>query len=692
FNSVFKFGVFNVIQSKCLNDTFYENNNLVISAPTGSGKTVLMELTIIRVLLNHGDNSKIIYIAPTKSLCSERVKDWENKFKPFGIVCKEFTGDTNFVTVSSIRNTSIIITTPEKWDAITRRCIDSRQLMQLIKLFLIDEVHILNEKRGACLEACVSRMQTIGHNLRFIAVSATVPNLQDIATWLKAKPISFSEEYRPIKLNRFVYAFPLHEPNMFLFDRKLDWKLLDMIQKHSNSKPVLIFCSTRKSAEQSCNTLLQMIDKKKIPSLRKIHPACKLKNKALPKLVERGLAFHHAGLDSSDRSQIENLFLSREIRVITTTSTLAVGVNLPAHLVIIKSTQGYQERGFREYSDLDLLQMVGRAGRPGLDTSGSAVILTTLDMERRYNTLISGTTNIESWLHENMIEHLMSEICLGTITDIHTGLNWLRSTFLYIRVSKNPIHYRLEPGTYMPTDSILQEICAKDLELLKQHNLIEESFNKSLKPTAYGLAMDRYYMKYPVMIHLLDTENPGSVKDTLYLLCQAQEETGSVRFNNGEKSFLNTLAKHPNIRFPIERVISIPDKIFILVQCLLGDISLYNSGNNLLATEASSILITISRVTKCVIDCSIHEKNPVKLKFAAELYQSLQAKMWSTSPYVARQIEGIGSQFAKTLAQANMISMEQLRNCDPGRIEMILNRNPPFGTKVLYIYMSGVLY
>ncbi|GAA5802642.1 hypothetical protein HPULCUR_008115 [Helicostylum pulchrum] len=343
---------------------------------------------------------------------------------------------------------------------------------------------------------------------------------------------------------------------------------------------------------------------------------------------------------------------------------------------------GYQEGGLREYSDLDLLQMVGRAGRPGLDTSGSAVILTTLDMERRYNTLISGTTNIESWLHENMIEHLMSELCLGTITDIYTGLNWLRSTFLYVRVSKNPIHYRLEPGSYMSTDSILEEICAKDLELLKQHNLIEESFNKSLKPTAYGLAMDRYYIKFPTMVRLLGTENPGSVKDTLFLLSQAQEETDAVRFNAGEKPFLNTLVKNPNIRFSMERVISIPDKIFILVQCLLGGISLYNPGSNLLAIEASNILTTISRITKCVIDCSIYEKNPIKLKFAVELYQSLQAKMWSTSPYVARQIDGIGLQFAKTLAQANMISMEQLRNCDPGRIEMILKRNPPFGVKM----------
>lgn len=72
-----------------------------------------------------------------------------------------------------------------------------------------------------------------------------------------------------------------------------------------------------------------------------------------------------------------------------------------------------------------------------------------------------------------------------------------------------------------------------------------------------------------------------------------------------------------------------------------------------------------------MIDCSIEERNPVKLKYALEFFQSIQAKIWSTSPYVARQVDGIGPQHAKTLAQANLITMEQLRSCDPGRIEVV---------------------
>ncbi|CAO3703252.1 unnamed protein product [Rhizopus stolonifer] len=690
YNSIFKFGHFNKMQSKCITDAFYENNNLVISAPTGSGKTIILELAIIRTLLNNGTDAKIIYMAPTKSLCSERVKDWEIKFKSFGIECKEYTGDTLNTSLSAIFKASIIVTTPEKWDSMTRRWIDHRQIMSTIKLFLIDEVHILNEKRGAVLEACVSRMKTVGSQMRYIAVSATVPNMNDIAVWLQAKPIVFSEEYRPILLERFVYGYPQTDYNMFLFDRKLDWKLLEIIKKHSDNKPVLIFCSTRKSAQQCCEVISSMMEKEGISSLcpntTNVN-GLNFKNKSLPKLVQKGLAFHHAGLDYADRGLVEELFLKKNIQVIGTTSTLAVGVNLPAHLVIIKSTLGYQNGALTEYSDIDILQMIGRAGRLGLDTSGSAVIMTTNQMRQRYSSLVSGTTNLESRLHENLVEHLLSEVCLGTITNTMTAIHWLKSTFLYVRTSQNPIHYNLQQsiGTAsdIAPDTILQNICVKQLQSLESNHLIENQNDSSLKATNYGLVMDKYYIKFPTMIKMINMKEFSSVKDMLKLVSNCQEEMETIRYNSGEKNFLTSLKNDPNVRYPLEKVSSVSDKVYLLIQCILGDVSLHNVGNNLLAVEALSILNHASRITKCLIECSSSELSSSKLKFSVQLYQSIQAKMWYDSPYVIRQITGIGSQFSKALSASNVITFDQLRECDPSRIETILHRNPPFGTQIL---------
>lgn len=75
------------------------------------------------------------------------------------------------------------------------------------------------------------------------------------------------------------------------------------------------------------------------------------------------MAFHHAGLDIADRHAIEKGFLEGQINVICCTSTLAVGVNLPCHMVIMKNTVCFTDEGLKEYSDLEVMQMLGRAGR-----------------------------------------------------------------------------------------------------------------------------------------------------------------------------------------------------------------------------------------------------------------------------------------------------------------------------------------
>lgn len=228
FKSLFKFPIFNAIQSKCFQHVYQNDYNVVVSAPTGSGKTVLMELAICRLITNLKDGQfKVVYQAPTKSLCSERFRDWTSKFTSLGLNCAEMTGDTDYAQLKSVQNACIIITTPEKWDSMTRKWKDHARLLQLVKLFLIDEVHILKETRGATLEAVVSRMKSVGSDVRFVALSATVPNSEDIATWLgkdatnqhlPAHRERFGEEFRPVKLQKFVYGYQSNG-NDFVFDK-----------------------------------------------------------------------------------------------------------------------------------------------------------------------------------------------------------------------------------------------------------------------------------------------------------------------------------------------------------------------------------------------------------------------------------------------------------------------------------------
>ena len=216
------------MQSKCFDAVYGSDDNFVMTAPTGSGKTVILELAICRLISVLGnDQFKIIYQAPTRALCAERQRDWEKRFASMDIRCAELTGDTDHMHLRNVQNANIIITTPEKWDSVTRKWKDHAKLMQLVKLFLIDEVHILNDTRGATLEAVVSRMKTVSLEVRFVALSATIPNLNDVARWLgrnatnqhiPARQESFGDEFRPVRLQKFVYGYKT-TANDFAFDK-----------------------------------------------------------------------------------------------------------------------------------------------------------------------------------------------------------------------------------------------------------------------------------------------------------------------------------------------------------------------------------------------------------------------------------------------------------------------------------------
>lgn len=232
--TVFPFQYFNAVQSKSFPSVFETGDNFVLSSPTGSGKTAIFELAICRVVNQQltGD-FKIVYMAPTKALCTERTKDWKSKFSPLGLNVEEITGDSEIMSLRCVQTADIIVTTPEKWDSLTRQWKDHKKLMLLIRLVLIDEVHILNKDRGATLEAVVSRMKSSSVHVRFIALSATVPNSRDLAVWLgrssddpgvPAIREEFGEDFRPVLLRRHVFGFEGNDTNDFAFDGHLTTK------------------------------------------------------------------------------------------------------------------------------------------------------------------------------------------------------------------------------------------------------------------------------------------------------------------------------------------------------------------------------------------------------------------------------------------------------------------------------------
>ncbi|KAF2003593.1 ATP-dependent DNA helicase MER3 [Amniculicola lignicola CBS 123094] len=696
--TIFPFPTFNAVQSKCFERVFKSDDNFVLASPTGSGKTVIMELAICRAMVTIATGQyKIVYQAPLKALCSERQRDWQKKFGPLGLNCVELTGDSDSMDLKNVQTANIIVTTPEKWDSITRKWRDHERLMRLVKLFLIDEVHILKEDRGASLEAVVSRMKNIGTDLRFIALSATLPNFEDVATWLGRNSIEpfeaanhekFGEEFRPVRLRKHVCGYA-HNGNDWQLEKFLDSKLPEVISKYSEGKPIMVFCCTRNSTISTAKLLAGWWASRHAMDRHWVSPSKPISfaDRELREYAEFGVAFHHAGLDNADRLAVEKGFLNGDIGVICCTSTLAVGVNLPCHFVIIKNTVSFTNTGLQEYTDLEVLQMLGRAGRPQFDNSAVAVILTRQAKVRRYEMMVTGQDLVESRLHRNLIDHLNAEVVLGTVHDLTSAKKWLAGTFLCVRVKKNPSYYKLDGArSGQSLDELLDDICARDITLLQDTKLVNDA--ERFASTECGDAMARYYVQFETMQIFMNLQPKSQISEILSALVQAAE-LKDIRLRANEKTFYKNMNNLPGIRFPIPVTLNLPaHKISLMIQSILGSVDLVWEGEaqknrQQFNMELSVVFKHVNRLIRCIIDCQLHSGDSVAIRHALLIQRSLAAKAWDDSPSQMKQLEGVGIVAVRKFVNAGIRSLEELEALEARRIEALMSRNPPFGLKLL---------
>ncbi|XP_066451097.1 probable ATP-dependent DNA helicase HFM1 [Eleutherodactylus coqui] len=709
FRNIFKeFPYFNYIQSKALDDLLYSDINFVMCSPTGSGKTVIFEIAIVRLLMETPapwTNVKIVYMAPIKALCGQRFDDWKEKFEPIGLRCKELTGDTDVEDLFEIQHAHIIMTTPEKWDSMTRKWRDNT-LVQLVRLFLIDEVHtVKDESRGATLEVVVSRMKTMQASLsraakdtevflpmRFVAVSATIPNADDIAEWLSdgenpARCMKMDESHRPVKLRKVVLGFPSSiNQTEFKFDLTLNYKIAGVIQTYSDQKPTLVFCSTRKGVQQAASVLAKdanfilSIEHKK----RLLKAANAIKDAKLRDLVLYGVGYHHAGLDVSDRKIIEATFTAGDLPALFTTSTLAMGVNLPAHLVIIKSTTHYAAGMFQEYSETDILQMIGRAGRPQFDTTAIAVIMTRKSTKEKYVQMLDGADTIESSLHRHLVEHLNAEITLHTITDVNIALEWIRSTFLYIRALKNPSHYGFPQGLdKIGIEAKLQELCLKNLNDLSSVGLIRMDEEINFKPTENGKLMALYYIAFDTAKRFNTIQGKETLTDLVTLISTCKEFS-DVQLRTSEKKMLNSLNKDKNrvtIRFPMEgKIKSTEMKVNCLIQAQLGCLLVQDFS---LTQDMAKIFRHGTRVAKYLSEfLALQENKFIAFLNASTLTKCFRCKLWENSLHVSKQLDKIGINLANAMVNAGLTTFKKIEDINARELELIVNRHPPFGNQI----------
>lgn len=532
-----KFLYFNPMQTMIFHTLYNESTNVLLGSPTGSGKTVAAELAMWWAFKNF-PSSKVVYIAPMKALVRERVDDWNARItKPLNRKLVELTGD-NTPDAASIRSADIIITTPEKFDGISRNW-QSRKFVQEVSLIIMDEIHLLASDRGPILEMIVSRMNFVSAKtqrpVRFLGLSTAVANANDMASWLKVKDqglFNFPSSVRPVPLEMYIDGFPDNMGFCPLM-KSMNKPAYLAIKSHSPTKPVLIFVASRRQTRLTALDLIHLCGMEDDPrrflkmdeeELQQVLTL--VKDETLKLSLQFGIGLHHAGLVDSDRRISHELFASNKIQILIATSTLAWGVNLPAHLVIVKGTQFFDAK-IEAYKDMDLtdvLQMMGRAGRPAFDTSGIAMVFTKESTKPFYKYFLNSGFPVESHLHKVIDDHLGAEITSRTICSRQEALDFLTWTFLFRRIHYNPTYYGIEDSSEAGINNWLVNLVDTALENLDTSGCLNLYQDGRMAPTEFLKISSYYYMSHKTMRHFLQNMQAHALfKQCMMWLCSAIE-------------------------------------------------------------------------------------------------------------------------------------------------------------------------
>ena len=374
-------------QADCVKSGLLDGKSILVSAPTASGKTLIAMLAMLSYLSKN--EGKVIYLSPLRALAAEKFTEFkklENILIGKKIKTSISTGDFNHIE-KNLENSNVLILTNEKMDSIIRH---GAKWIEDIGLVISDEVHLIgDESRGPTLEMILTHLKLLNTKPQIIGLSATITNSNEIADWLGCKLVK--NDWRPVPLSEGVCdggKVTMSDGKTFEVKPSLRGIPIDLgVQSVQNGGQSLVFAETRvrsKSlATKAADVISQLLKKNELSALEKISKQLLAENehteivKTLAILIKKGVAFHHAGLNQKCREIVEKEFRAGNIKLLSSTPTLAAGVNLPARRVVISNINRYNAKvgANRPISILEYKQLCGRAGRPQYDTYGESIIV-----------------------------------------------------------------------------------------------------------------------------------------------------------------------------------------------------------------------------------------------------------------------------------------------------------------------------
>ena len=692
---------------------------------------------------------KVVYVAPMKALAAEVVATFSKRMSSLGMQVRELTGDTQ-LTKAELASTQMIVTTPEKWDVITRKTGDMN-IASIVSLLIIDEVHLLNDDRGSVIEVLVSRtlrqVEVQQSMIRIVGLSATLPNYNDVAEFLGVDKQSglfvFDARYRPVPLRQQFIG--VTETNIM----KRKKMMLEVCYEKAvaalrNGKQVMVFVHSRKDTFQTCEQLIEIATKsdseamslfcghmdgvdtskkKKNASGRRdgstndqggggdlspkdgklaaaVRDVLRSRSNEVKTLFDKGFGVHHAGMLRSDRTLTERLFSEGHIKVLCCTATLAWGVNLPAHTVIIKGTELYdQQRGtFVDLGMLDVAQIFGRAGRPQFDASGEGIIITAHNKLAHYCGMMTHSTPIESNFVGGLQDNLNAEVVLGTVSNVNEAVAWLGYSYLYVRMRRNPICYGIDwealhddPALLLHRRKLITN-AARQLDSLRMVRFDERS--GTLYPTEMGRVASHYYITHQSVEVFNEYLSQHMNEGDLLSMMSLSAEFENIAVREEELPELTTMMKKFCAHKVSAGVENKHGKVNILLQTYIGR---GRPDSFSLCADLNYISQNAGRIARALFEIVLRRGWSSMAVLALDVAKAIERRLWPhESPFA--QLNGspddrfsqgrpraprvLSPEMLWKLDEKNL-SLSRLKDMSAGEIGAIL-RHPSAGSRVMH--------
>ncbi len=498
----------NPVQKQAVEKGLFTDKNLVVVAPTASGKTLVGEMALVKKAYE----KKIgLYLVPLRALASEKYYDFK-KLEKLGFRIGISTGDYES-PAEYLGRYDIIVATYERFDSLLRL---KPSWLRRIGTVVIDELHMIgDDERGPILEMIIARL--LRTNIQVIGLSATIGNPLDLAKWINAELVDVP--YRPVKLVEGIYDRKKHK---ILFMDGREEKIVHRIgnaalnialQSISAGIQVLVFVHNRRKTEEWAYKLTEhlglfqhLIDKRKVDELLKKlkESPSRVEREKLEYLIKRGVAYHHAGLSNIARKVVEEGFRNKVIRIVFATPTLAAGVNLPARRVLV-SIKRYSplRRKTVNIPIYEYKQMAGRAGRPKFDPFGEAIIYDANNNSEAMKYIRSPPEPIYSKLNNerSLRIHTLSLIASGDANEMNELMHIYKNTLFYKQ-------YGDLENLKLTIDKVLDE--------LAQWEMIRFIRDKEFYATSLGIITSKTYLD-PLSVNMFIKNLPEKPRE-LYLL------------------------------------------------------------------------------------------------------------------------------------------------------------------------------